>query len=39
MTLVVFDVVVHVLDAVLDEVNGPLAFPVAANPVLSCSFF
>ena len=38
MVLVVFNVIVHVLDAVLDKAYRSLAFPVAANPVLASSF-
>jgi len=37
MILVVFNIIVHILDAVFDEVNGSLTFPVAANPVLASS--
>jgi len=33
--LVKLDVVEHVFHAVLDELNGPIALPIAAEPVLS----
>ena len=35
--LIVLDVVKHVLNTIFDELDGAVAFPVAAQPVLALS--
>ena len=37
VVLIVFDVVSHIFDAILNELNRPIALPVAAQPVFTPS--